>query len=109
MSKCWLSIMTAAALSLGVLGFIPPGSETAELNSDIELSVEQKTEMSELQTEMLELKSEIVDKYVEFGVFTEEKGEKIISHYKERYEDLENNEFIPKWDKKHHKHCDRES
>ncbi|MGF7186733.1 uncharacterized protein YlaN (UPF0358 family) [Desulfitispora alkaliphila] len=38
----------------------------------------------------------MVNKYVEYGVISKEKGNKIISHMEKRYEKLEENDFIPK-------------
>ncbi|ADU31117.1 YckD family protein [Evansella cellulosilytica] len=73
------------------------------MNEDVELTAEQMDEMATLQEKALEKKVEIINKYVEFGVFTEEKGKKMISFVEKKYNELKENNFIPKWDK-HKKH-----
>ncbi|WP_429163468.1 DUF2680 domain-containing protein [Desulfitispora alkaliphila] len=49
-----------------------------------------------LHKDILSKKREMVNKYVEYGVISKEKGNKIISHMEKRYEKLEENDFIPK-------------
>ena len=98
--KFCMSIMTAFVLSVAIVGFYP-SEIAAEGFSDIKLTEAQKEEMSKLQQEAIAKKKEIINKYVEYGVFTEEKAQKIISHMDEHYKKLEQNGFIPKWDKKH--------
>uniref|UniRef100_UPI00240A8536 YckD family protein n=1 Tax=Piscibacillus halophilus TaxID=571933 RepID=UPI00240A8536 len=87
-----------AVLSMGVFGSV---SAEPAVNEDVELTEEQKSEMAAMQKEVLEKEKEIIQKYVEYGVFSLEKGEKIIGHLDKHYEKLEENGFIPKWDKKH--------
>lgn len=79
------------------------GISAESMNKDVELTDEQKQEMQQLQQESLEYEKSIIDKYVEYGVFSQEKAEKIKNHLEERYAKLEENGFVPKWDKKHHK------
>ncbi|MDG5786125.1 YckD family protein [Evansella sp. AB-P1] len=97
MKKVFVSMLAALFLSIGTLGVTTDVS--AEEVSDIQLTEEQKNEMSELQSDVLEKKKEIINKYVEYGVFTSEKGEKIKQHLDKHYSKLEKNGFIPKWDK----------
>ncbi|MBU9713943.1 YckD family protein [Evansella tamaricis] len=102
MGKLVLSVMVALILSVGMLGVTGQGvkAEHEGATKDVKLSVEQRDEMAKLHQKALEQKVEIINKYVEYGVFTEEKGKKIISHMEGRYKKLEENDFIPKWDKK---------
>ncbi|MFC0561425.1 YckD family protein [Halalkalibacter alkalisediminis] len=94
-------LFVAAILSIGVM----PGTTGAEgVNTDVQLTEEQKTEMAALQKDVFAKKKEIINKYVEYGVFTAEKGEKIISHMDKHFEKLKKDGFVPKWDKKHKKH-----
>ena len=79
MSKFWLGLMATIVLFVGAIGFIP-AEIGAEGFSNVKLTEEQKKEMSSLQKRAFEQKKEIINKYVEYGVFTEEKGQKIISH-----------------------------
>jgi len=100
--------MTAVLLSIGTIGTIT-SEAGAESPADVKLTQEQQTEMSILQKDALNQKIAIINKYIEYGVFTEEKGQKIISHLEERYNKLEQNGFIPKWDKAHKNHHNKDS
>src|SRR5690554_6056291 len=79
---------------------------TAQPAARVELTDMQKNEIANLHKEILMKKAQLINKYVEYGVFTEDNGKKIISHMEERYKKLEHNGFIPHWDdnKHHHKH-----
>jgi len=92
--------MAACIMSVSIIGT----SVSAEgMNEDVTLTEEQKEEMEFLQKNALDQHIGIISKYVEYGVFTKEKGDKIISHFQKHYEELEKNGFIPKWDKHKHK------
>ncbi|HQA06988.1 MAG TPA: YckD family protein [Syntrophomonadaceae bacterium] len=69
----------------------------------MQLTEKQKQELSALHKDILNKKKEVISKYVEYGVMSEEKGKKIISRMEKRYQMLEQNGFIPKWEKP--KHC----
>ncbi|WP_216827725.1 YckD family protein [Alkalihalobacterium elongatum] len=107
MKKISISLLSALFLSLTSFGPLPAQAEfndnKAEVQ-DVELTEEQKQELGALHKEALEKKKEIIEKYVEFGVFTEEKGDKIIKKFESHYKKLEDNGYIPKWDhkRKHH-------
>ncbi|WP_110114021.1 YckD family protein [Bacillus sp. CGMCC 1.16541] len=72
----------------------------------VQLTEEQKQELSILHKELLEKRKEVIGKYVEYGVMPKEKGDKMMSHLEKRYDKLEENEFIPKWEhyKNHRSH-----
>lgn len=108
MRKHLIGIIVAVVLTAGAGGFTAP-EVGAEDSVEVELTDEQKDEMRSLQMQTFEQKKEIINKYVEYGVFTEEKGQKIKSHMDECYNKLEENRFIPKWDKKHGKHGEKET
>ncbi len=97
--KIIFGLFVAVVLSSGVMPVVG-----AEGLSDVKLTEEQKTEMASLHKELFDQKKMIISKYVEYGVFTEEKGQKIISHMDKHYDKLKENGFVPKWDKKHHNH-----
>lgn len=81
--------------------------ETNEAIKNVKLTKEQQEELAGLSQEILMKKKELVSKYVEFGVLSEEKGEKVIKKMEEHYQKLESNGFIPQWKKsKKHKHRD---
>jgi uncharacterized protein YlaN (UPF0358 family) len=71
----------------------------------VQLTETQKKELATLQKDILMKRKEVISKYVEYGVMTEEKGKKIISRLEKRYQKLEENGFIPMWDKSKKKHC----
>jgi hypothetical protein len=77
---------------------------TAKDEPKVELTDDQKEELKELHEKMLENKREILKKYIEFGVLTEEKGTKILEKMESRFKELEENGYVPVWDKHHHHH-----
>lgn len=68
-----------------------------EREKNIELSDEQKQELETLHMEILNLRKDLIKKYMEYGVYTKEQGEKIISHLEHHYEKLKQNNYILKW------------
>ncbi|UCZ53444.1 YckD family protein [Bacillus shivajii] len=109
MHKFLLGMMAAFILSLGSLGFMPSETNAENMDevNDVKLTEEQIAEISALHRESLEKNKEIINKYVEYGVFSAEKGQKIITHFEKHYDKLEKNGFIPKWDKNRGKHGDK--
>ncbi|MFC0470607.1 YckD family protein [Halalkalibacter kiskunsagensis] len=98
---CLMFMVTLAGIST-----ISTISQAEEVSNEakVELTEEQKEEMAKLHKDILEKKKEVITKYVQYGVFTEEKGKKITSMFDKHYIKLEQNGFIPKWDgeRKHH-------
>ncbi|KJS87060.1 MAG: hypothetical protein JM58_05880 [Peptococcaceae bacterium BICA1-8] len=85
-----------------VLGTFPVQAKAQNIDSQkatVQLTETQKNELATLHKEILAKKKEVISKYVKYGVMSEEKGKKIISRLEKRYERLEGNGFIPKWDK----------
>ncbi len=86
-----------------VLGALPVHAEQGLTvdsgNVSVQLTETQKQELAALHQDILAKQKEVVAKYVEYGVITQEKGDKIISRLEKRYEKLEQNQFIPKWAK----------
>ncbi|MBM6618924.1 DUF2680 domain-containing protein [Bacillus suaedaesalsae] len=70
----------------------------------VTLTAEQKEELAALHREVYEKKKEVVSKYVEYGVFTEEKGKFILEKMELHMKELEENNYIPKWDRHKHRH-----
>ncbi|WP_188207260.1 YckD family protein [Alkalibacillus aidingensis] len=110
MKKLWISLVTAFFIGFTSLGLVAShvDAEEGEGVNDVELTEEQKNEMAELQRNVIDQHKEIVDKYVEFGVIDEEKGEKIKTHLEENYKMLEENDFVPNWDHRHQKDKDKQ-
>ena len=78
-----------------------PGIEETK---EVKLTEEQKNELAKLYDEAFEKKKEIISKYVEYGVFSEEKGSKLIEHIESHYKKLEENNYIPKYGNHNHHH-----
>jgi hypothetical protein len=101
-----ISIYTVLACLM--IGFIltPIQAEGAPEQSKpkVELTEKQKEELCELHEDMLETKKKIIKKYIEYGVFTEEKGNKIIEKMETRFKELKENGYVPNWDQHHHHH-----
>lgn len=99
MGKYLLGFLAVCMLSVATLA----APTSAEDVKDVELTEDQRMEMSLLQKDAIERKKEIINKYVEYGVFTEEKAQKIQAHMDEKYSKLEENGFIPNcdWSEKH--------
>ncbi|NEU29546.1 YckD family protein [bacterium LRH843] len=95
----WLII----ALLLSVASASQVGAEE-EVEAKVELSVEQKNELANLYKEIFDKKKVVIAKYVEYGVFSKEKGEKIIAKFEKHHEKLAENGYIPRHSKsKKHK------
>jgi uncharacterized FlaG/YvyC family protein len=69
----------------------------------VQLTEAQKTELAKLHKDILEKKKEMIQKYVEFGIIPEEKGQMIITHFDKHYEMLEQNGFILRMPPHHNK------
>ncbi|MFB4164933.1 YckD family protein [Alteribacillus sp. JSM 102045] len=73
----------------------------AELKN-VDLTEEQKEQLSTLHKNIIEQKKELVDKYVEFGMIPENKREKIKQHLDDRYNRLVENNFQPLRERRFH-------
>ncbi|WP_277586331.1 DUF2680 domain-containing protein [Psychrobacillus antarcticus] len=93
MSKRLLGVIAAILMTFGIMGLSLEAK--AEMQTDVKLSTEQQEEMKSLQQDALNQKKEIINKYVEYGVFSKEKGDKIITHLEELYIKMEQNGFVP--------------
>jgi hypothetical protein len=86
----------AIALCCGLIVCNPAASFAADKAVADVLTAEQKQEIASLQKEALEQEKEIIQKYVEFGVFSEKKADQIIKHLDDRFAQLEKDGFVPK-------------
>ncbi|WP_419959789.1 YckD family protein [Psychrobacillus sp. BM2] len=107
MSKYWLSVMTAIVMTVGLMGLSMEAK--ADMPTDVKLTTQQQEEMKSLQQDALNQKKEIINKYVEYGVFSQEKGQKIITHLEERYKKMEQNGFAPISHDDYRKHRSKDS
>ncbi|KAA0545291.1 DUF2680 domain-containing protein [Bacillus sp. BGMRC 2118] len=104
--KIMKKFMTIVAMML-VAVTITCSTATANTNPKeqapkVTLTAEQKEELAKLHQDVYEKKKEVVLKYVEYGVFSEEKGNMILEKMELHMKELEENNYIPKWDR--HKH-----
>ncbi|HHW38082.1 MAG TPA: DUF2680 domain-containing protein [Bacillales bacterium] len=61
----------------------------------VELTEAQKKELAELHEEILENKLELIDKHVEFGMITKEKGDMIKAKIQEKAKMMKENGYMP--------------
>ncbi|WP_409341674.1 YckD family protein [Paenibacillus sp. MBLB4367] len=105
MRKLSTALVTAgllAALGFGGMQAYADHHQAQEESAKVQLTDQQKNELAALHKDILAKKKEVIGKYVKFGVMSEEKGKHAVDRMEKRYEKLEQNGFIPKWDK-HHK------
>lgn len=61
----------------------------------VELTKEQQKELAEIHQSILEKKLEMIDKHVEFGVISKEKGDKIKEKLQMKFEKMKENGYMP--------------
>lgn len=72
----------------------------------VKLTDKQKEELKSLNQEVLDKRKEVIQKYVEYGMISKERGNIIISNMEQRHKELEENDFIyPQSSKYKHKSC----
>ncbi len=74
----------------------------------VELTEVQKKEVKKLQQDMLKTKKELIGKYIEFGGLSKEKGERITKKMEAHFKELEENGYIPNWERYHRHHHQRD-
>ncbi|MDL4839016.1 YckD family protein [Aquibacillus rhizosphaerae] len=103
------SFILIAVLSLSFIG-LSTISISAEHDhgktpkyKEVKLTDEQTEELKVLYEDLVNQRKGIINKYLEFGVLTEEDATKIKGHLDTFYEKMEEDRFIPKWEKHHKK------
>ncbi|MER2256698.1 MAG: DUF2680 domain-containing protein [Priestia megaterium] len=94
-------IMISAAAAFLFMSATPVLAENnpQPKTKDVQLTSQQKQELSVLYKEMLAKKKEILSKYVEYGVLSKTESQNISLHMENRYQDLDKNGFVPQ------RHC----
>ena len=96
MNKQIVTSLTTVALLFGL--FITPTyaeqNKSVEQEKQIQLTDSQKAELSEIYQDIMEEKKELIQKYVEFGVLSKEKGDQMIQRFEKHYKMAEKNGFM---------------
>ena len=101
MRKIFLSILVVFVISLSIGSFAT--AEGQQQTPKVKLTEEQKTELSKLHDEMLSTKKELINKYVEYGVFTKEQGDTMLKMLEKKHEKLKENDYMMRWHPHHGK------
>ena len=105
MKKLVISLLAILLLSMTVLGVANAETDAKEQMDKpaVELSEKQQKKLAKLHQQIFKKKKKLIDKYVEYGVITKEKGDKIIAHMEKHMRELEKNGYIPDCKYKHKK------
>ncbi len=95
-------ILVTVLFSVSFLGLNLSHSEVSAMEKsitetnkkEVQLTEEQKSELTAIHKEIFEKRKELIAKYVDFGVIDDEKGKIIISKLEERYEYAKKNGFV---------------
>lgn len=104
--KRMIMLLIALLLTIG-LSISVEAQEGNKSNpeSKVELTEAQQKELAEIHEKILEKKVEMIEKHVEFGIITKEKGEKIKEKLNKRFEMMKENGFVPNHDRFDHSNC----
>ncbi|MCA1053914.1 YckD family protein [Rossellomorea aquimaris] len=96
MKKWIFTLMSICFLSFSMLG-----SAYAEGEQDtpqkVNLTDTQKQELDKLHKQLFSTKKELINKYVEYGVFSKDQGDRMIKKMEERYQALKQNGYMMRW------------
>lgn len=98
MRNTLMSLLAIAIMSMSFGGpaFAKSGQPKGKMEkSKIHLTETQKKELSGLHKKMLKDKKEIISKYVEYGVMSKQKGEKVKEHMERHFQKMERNGYTP--------------
>lgn len=92
-------IFTSLSLVLLLFGFfiLPAYAEQPkpiEQVKQVQLTESQKAELAEIYKDILDERKELIQKYVEFGVISKEKGNEMIKRFEEHFKIMEQNGFM---------------
>lgn len=103
-----VSVLTLSVLGAGVVAANEKDTHHKKPTfNEVELSEEQLQELKVLHEDLINQRKGIINKYVEFGVLSEEDAKKMKEHLDMFLQKMEEGGFIPKWDKHHKKHKDQ--
>lgn len=106
--KKYMFIAVLLAVFMCSLSTVSAENTDQDKQNAVQLTEEQKSELSDLYREMFEKKKEIIEKKLEFGMITKEKADKMNEFIDEHLKMLEENNFMFRHHKKmknpHHDH-----
>lgn len=90
-----INIAAVSILCLSFLGVFPVHAEDSgrAATDEVHLTEQQKQELSQLQKDVLAKKKVLIQKYIEYGVISKEKGKEIMSHMEKHAKEIEKNGF----------------
>lgn len=98
-----------ALLFVNIVGAAAVGAEEhADQQMQVELTQKQQKELGKLYKDIFAKKKKLINKYVEYGVISKEKGEHIIKHMEQRLEQIKQNGYILEKHKDCHHHHDKQ-
>lgn len=92
-----VSILAVFLLSLGFGSLASAEGEGQAPQQKVNLSEEQKAELGKLHDQMFSTKQELVKKYVEYGVFSKEQGDRILKMMEDKHQKLKENGYMMRW------------
>jgi hypothetical protein len=102
LKKFIFTLITVCLVGLSFQGYASAeGQQLAP--QKVNLSDAQKQELDALHKQLFSTKKELINKYVEFGVFTQEQGDLMLKKMEERYQKLKDNGYMLRW----HHHQER--
>ena len=97
MKKLVVSILAVFILSLSFGSFASAEGEGQAPDQKVNLTEEQKAELGKLHEQMYSTKKELVNKYVEYGVFSKEQGNKVLKMMESKHQKLKENGYMMRW------------
>jgi hypothetical protein len=97
MKKMVISIAAAFIISFGFSSLASAEGSGQTPEQKVNLTDEQKAELGKLHEQMYSTKKELVKKYVEYGVFSKEQGDKVLKMMEVKHQKLKANGYMMRW------------
>ncbi|NMH70204.1 YckD family protein (plasmid) [Cytobacillus spongiae] len=98
MKKMMVSVLVVLMISLSFGTFAAAeGEPVTPSDQKVELTEEQKAELSKLHEQLFSTKKELVNKYVEYGIFSKEQGNKVLKMMEAKHQKLKENDYMMRW------------
>jgi len=99
-----LALLTVNLCGVQLVGAEEPAVQPKEeklAGDQIKLTETQIKELSKLYEDIFKRKKKLINKYVEYGIISQEKGERIIRHMEKHLQYVKEHGYLPM----KHKHC----